>query len=102
MVQFQGGLSSTLDETRRAVSDPMAWMCSHTKSRLPAHLLGLVYKVVRLIPVSQEVCCLLVIHSDIVICEQTGEKIINFPGHIQNVVDAVENKKKNEAELPWS
>lgn len=80
----------------------MAWMCSHTKSHLPAHLLGLVYKVVRLIPVSQEVCCLLVIHSDIVICEQTREKIINFPGHIQNVVNAVENKKKNEAELPWS
>lgn len=84
------------------MSDPVARMRSHTKSRLPAHLLGLIYEVVRLIPVGQEVCRLLIIHSDIVICEQTGEKIINFPGHVQNVVNAVENEKKKKVKQPWS
>lgn len=60
----------------------------------PAHSLGLVDEVVRLVPVSQQVCRLLVVHSDVVIRKQAGEKIINFPGHIQNVVNASEHEKE--------
>lgn len=77
-----------------------AWTHSHIKPRPPAHLLGLVYEMIRLVPVSQEVSRLLIIHPDVVISKQAREKVIYFPGHVQNVVNAAENKKKNRVELP--
>jgi len=55
-----------------------------------------------LVPVSQEVSRLLVIHPDVVIGKQAREKVIYFPGHVQNVVNAVENEKENRVEWPRS
>lgn len=69
-----------------------ARLCSHTVPCLPAHLLGLVDEVIRLVPVSQEVCGLLVVHPDVVIGEQARKEVVYFPGHIQNVVNAVEKE----------
>lgn len=77
-------------------------MHSHIKPRPPAHLLGLVYEMICLVPVSQEVSRLLIIHPDVVIGKQAREKVIYFPGHVQNVVNAVENEKENRVEWPRS
>lgn len=73
-----------------------------TTSHLPAHLLGLINEVVRLVPVSQEVRGLLVVHADVVIREQTREKVIDFPGDVQNVVNAAGNEERKKGELLWS
>lgn len=48
----------------------------------PAHLLRLVYKVIGLVPVGQEVCGLLVIHPDVMVCKQAREKIVYFSSDI--------------------
>lgn len=56
------------------------------------HLLGLVDEVIRLVPVSQEVRGLLVVHPDVVIGEQPRKEVVYFPGHIQNVVNAAEKE----------
>lgn len=46
------------------------------------HLLGLVDKMIRLIPVGKEIGRLLVVHSDIVIGKQPREEVIDFPRHV--------------------
>lgn len=54
------------------------------------YLLGLGNELVGVIPILQEVCGLLVIHSDVVILEKPGEEIINLSRHIQDVANSEE------------
>lgn len=53
------------------------------------HSLGLVDEVISLVPVCQQVRGLLVVHPDVVVGEQAWEEVVDFPGDVQDVVNAV-------------
>lgn len=48
-------------------------------------LLGFGDELVRVVPVLQQVGGLLVVHSDVVVFKHAREKVVDFPGDIQDV-----------------
>lgn len=48
-------------------------------------LLGFGDELVRVVPVLQQVGGLLVVHSDVVVFKHSWKKVVDFPGHIQDV-----------------
>lgn len=51
-------------------------------------LLGFGDELVRFVPVFQQIGGLLVINSDVVVFKHSREKVVDFPGHIQDVAHA--------------
>lgn len=40
---------------------------------------------VGVVPVSQEICCLLVVNTDVVVLKDAREEVVDFSGDVQNV-----------------
>lgn len=76
------GFVRAQDETRRA------GMCP-PQGQVSQHSLGLVDEVISLVPVCQQVRGLLVVHADVVVGKQAWEEVVDLPGDIQDVVNAV-------------
>lgn len=57
------------------------------------HSLGLVDEVISLVPVCQQVRGLLVVHADVVIRKQAWEEVVDFPGDVQDVINAVGSRR---------
>lgn len=51
-------------------------------------LLGFDDKVVRVVPVGQQVSGLLIVHTDVVIREHPREEVVNLSGNIQDVTNS--------------
>lgn len=62
-------------------------------SAVSQHSLGLVDEVISLVPVCQQVRGLLVVHADVVIREQAWEEVVDFPGDVQDVINAVGSRR---------
>lgn len=58
------------------------------------HSLGSDNEVVGLVPVSQQVCGLLVVHPDVVVGERAREEVVYFPGHVEDVAHTASRRKK--------
>lgn len=67
--------------------------CALPQGQVSQHSLGLVDEVISLIPVCQQVRGLLVVHADVVIREQAREEVVDFPGDVQDVVNAVGTRR---------
>ena len=54
------------------------------------HSLGLEDKVVGMVPVGQQVCGLLIIHTYVVVAECPREEVVYLPGHVEDVAHSGE------------
>lgn len=50
-------------------------------------------KAVRVCPVGEQVTGFHIIYSDVHVCEGLGEKVVDFPRHIQNVANAEKHRQ---------
>lgn len=57
------------------------------KHAVMSNSLGSWYKLVGVIPISQQVGGLLVVNTDVVVLKHTGEEVINLPRYIQDVLN---------------
>lgn len=76
----------------RAQDETQSWAVPSPRARAPDSL-GLVDEVISLVPVCQQVRGLLVIHSDVVIGKQAWEEVVDFPGDVQDVINAVGTRR---------
>jgi len=51
-------------------------------------------KVVGVIPVGEQVSCILIVHTDVVIGKHPWEEVVNLSGNIQNVTDSATKTNK--------
>lgn len=57
--------------------------------------LGFDNEVVGVVPVGQQVCSILIVHTDVMIREHPWEEVVNLSGDIQNVTHSATTKQKN-------
>lgn len=66
------------------------------KHAVMSNSLGSRYKLVGVIPISQQVGGLLVVNTDVVVLKHTGEEVVNLPRYIQDVLDPEGESDRNE------
>lgn len=66
------------------------------KHAVMSNSLGSRYKLVGVIPISQQVGGLLVVNTDVVVLKHTGEEVVNLPRYIQDVLNPEGESDRNE------
>lgn len=57
--------------------------------RRSGNSLGLDDEVVRVVPVGQQVSCVIVIHTDVVVTEGPWEEVVNLSGNVEDIAHPV-------------
>ena len=74
------------------------YICVSVQQRLPVSL-GSEDEVVGVVPVGQEVSGLLIVYTDVVVGKRPWEKVIDLPGHVQDITNPVSNTKHCDESL---